>query len=134
MYTHRAHRAHPQIKVTQPTKAGTGCVHFCYYNLSDGLTQLKGYNCSPGIVDYVVLLTSATVCQGPTMTAVKTADKTLAKRKTDNTEKAIPGTEREGRKKRRGKVSGAGAACFPLISCNSPNHSDRRRAIDGESE
>lgn len=62
------------------------------------------------------------------MTAVKTADKT------DNNRGGNPGPEREGRKKTRGKVSGAGPAFFPLISCNSSNHSDRRRAIDGESK
>lgn len=51
-----------------------------------------------------------------------------------NTEKAILVWKEKGEKKSRGKVSGAGLAFFPLISCNSPNHNDRRRAIDGESE
>lgn len=58
----------------------------------------------------------------------------MAKGKTDKHRESNPGPEREGRKKRGGKVSGAGLAFFPLISCNSPNHNDRRRAIDGESE
>lgn len=35
---------------------------------------------------------------------------------------------------RRGKVSGAGPAFFPLISSNSSNHNDRRRARERESE
>lgn len=69
------------------------------------------------------------------MTAVKTADKTMSKRKTQHRESNPgPEREREGRKKTRGKVSGAGPAFFPLISCNSSNHNDRRRAIDGERE
>lgn len=41
---------------------------------------------------------------------------------------------REEREGRRGKVSGAGPAFFPLISSNSSNHNDRRRAREGESE
>lgn len=69
-----------------------------------------------------------------TVTAVKTEDKTMAKGKTDKHRESNSGPEGEGRKKRGGKVSGAGLAFFPLISCNSPNHNDRRRAIDGESE
>lgn len=69
-----------------------------------------------------------------TVTAVKTEDKTMAKGKTDKHRESNPGPEREGRKKRGGKVSGAVLAFFPLISCNSPNHNDRRRAMDGESE
>lgn len=68
------------------------------------------------------------------VTGVKTEDKTMAKGKTVKHRESNPGPEREGRKKRGGKVSGAGLAFFPLISCNSPNHNDRKRAIDGESE
>lgn len=91
-----------------------------------------------GCRDFVVALSADTFkryyVSEATVTAVKTEDKTMAKGKTDKHRDSNPGPEREGRKKRGGKVSGAGLAFFPLISCSSPNHNDRRRAIDGESE
>lgn len=56
--------------------------------------------------------------------------------KRDNSKEAIPVQKEKGRKRKKKEGKGQRwRPCFLLlISRNSPNHNDRRRALDGESE